>query len=132
MPMDENEKKELVKKIMEQRKALWKGEVKKGRNSEKTSRQIHPEKVEEATTEVDPTAAIPVHDIPVEVTQKDDTHADHSDNKSAMDKDKFSLMTELRKMGELGFRVIFTVICILISALLLGVLIGYGITAVDF
>jgi len=35
MPMDENEKKELVKKIMEQRKALWKGEVKKGRNSEK-------------------------------------------------------------------------------------------------
>jgi len=124
-------KKELVKKIMEQRKALWKGKDKTDRNSE-TSGQFRQERVEEATTKVNPTAAIPVHDIPIEIAQKDDTHADYNDNKSTMDKEKLSLRTELRKMGELGARVIFTVICILISALLLGVLIGYGITALNF
>lgn len=127
MPMDENEKKELVKKIMEQRKAMWKGEV----VADRKSRQSISSNREKPSFSVAPNAVIPtVSEIPVEIT--DDDFSDFNKSDTALKhRTRLSIKEELRKGGELGFRITFTVISILVSALLLGIIGGYLLTALD-
>jgi hypothetical protein len=128
MPMDDSEKKELVKKIMEQRKAMWKGEVV---TDQKSKQSVPPS--QQNITDVVPTASMPVSDIPVIISKDDYTDFDNTDNAELTEhKPKFSMKAEFYKGKELGLRVIFTVISILVAALLLGIVIGYLITTLDF
>ena len=114
MPMDENEKKELVKKIMEQRKAMWRGE------SISDQPQTQPQtKPEESTAKnvTDQTLSPESNDalddsIPVdfEIPEK----------RGVWEK----ITEEFRKSGELGWKV-FLIMMSLIGAIMFGVLIGY-------
>ena len=108
MPMDENEKKELVKKIMEQRKAMWKGEA----MSERPRRHTQP-KPEESTIR---------HQVSTSSSQ-----SPISDLKSQISRSGVwgRLAGELRKSGELSWKTIFFVIIVIVGAIMLGVLIGY-------
>lgn len=124
MPMDENEKKELVKKIMEQRRAMW-GE-KSISDQPQTQPQTKPEKstaknVTDKTISPESNSVLPLRggtrdalddSIPVdfEIPEK----------KGLWEKIK----EEFRKSGELGWKV-FLIMMALIGAIMFGVLIGY-------
>jgi hypothetical protein len=112
MPMDENEKKELVKKIMEQRKAMWVGksisdqsqtqpQTKSERPTTKNVKTLSPE----STDTID-------NSIPVDF--------EIPDRKGLWEKIK----EEFRKSGELGWKV-FLIMVVLIGAIMFGVIIGY-------
>ncbi|HGJ66888.1 TPA: hypothetical protein ENS27_16130 [bacterium] len=120
--MDDNEKKELVKKILEQRKALWKGE---DTNREKKSKESSPIIKNEFETKEDKEDTT-MREIPVDITSDEPDNSNQGKRKT-----KFSLKEELRKTGDLGFKVIFAVIGMLIVALLFGIAIGFIIT-LDF
>jgi len=112
MPMDENQKKELVKKIMEQRKAMWKGE------SISDHPQTQPQTKSEGSTAKNVKTLSPEstdtidNSIPVDF--------EIPDKKGLWEK----ITEEFRKSGELGWKV-FLIMMALIGAIMFGVLIGY-------
>jgi len=126
MPMDDNEKKELVKKIMEQRRAMWSGEAVSDHKPRKTS---------QTSRQNDPTASIPntikaSNEIPVNITDED-VFGDIKDI-SDKGKPKPSKESKLEKDGEYSFKIIFSAVSILIIALLTGIVLGYILTILDF
>jgi hypothetical protein len=122
MPMDDNEKKELVKKILEQRKALWKGEDTNREKESKESLPIIKNEFEPKEDKEDTT----MREIPVDITSDEPDNSNQGKRKT-----KFSVREELKKTGDLGFKVIFAVIGMLLVALLFGIAIGFIIT-LDF
>lgn len=123
MPMDENEKKELVKKILEQRKALWQGE---DTNKEKKAKETSPTIIKNEPELKEDKEDIAMREIPVDISSNE-----HDNPIQRKRKTKFSVKEELKKTGDLGFKVIFAVIAMLIVALLFGIAIGFIIT-LDF
>ena len=114
MPMDENEKKELVKKIMEQRKAMWKGES----TSDRPQRQPRIKPKESTTINVIRKTPSPESTNVIDNTIPVDFEI--PDKKGAWRR----ITEELKKSSELGWKA-FLIMVALIGAIMLGVLIGY-------
>jgi|WetSurMetagenome_2_1015567.scaffolds.fasta_scaffold135544_2 hypothetical protein len=114
MPMDEDEKKELVKKIMEQRKAMWGG--KPISDQPQTQPSIKPE---ESTTKS-------VREEPILLKSNDTLDDAIPVDFEIPEKKRLwgKITDEFGKSGELGWKV-FLIMVALVGAIMIGVLIGY-------
>jgi len=124
MPMDENEKKELVKKIMEQRKAIWKGESLSDRPLRQPLSFRRVTEEQKLRNEQPTTASIKRQNIPADPAN----FLDNSISTELAIPDKKGLWKrlteELRKSSELGWKA-FLIIIALIGVIMFGILIGY-------
>ena len=112
--MDENQKKELVKKIMEQRKAMWKGE------SISDQPQTQPQTKSEGSTAKNVTNQILSPESTDTIDNSIPVDFEIPDKKRLWEK----ITDEFRKSGELGWKV-FLIMMALIGAIMFGVIIGY-------
>jgi hypothetical protein len=123
MPMDENEKKELVKKIMDQRRAIWKSEPMSERpkkhsqsGQEESTHNIADSNTSEQTISANP--------VDVSAANNQFTEFILPTKKSVWR----SLFGELKKSNDLGWKTIFFVIIVLVGAITIGILFGYLIS----
>ena len=120
MPMDENEKKELVKKIMDQRRAIWKGEPMSERQKKhsQSGQEESTHHIADSNTSQQIVSANPVD---VSTVNNQFTEFILPVKKSV----RRNLSSELKKSNDLGWKTIFFVIIALVGAITIGVLFGY-------
>jgi hypothetical protein len=127
MPMDENTKNELIKKIQEQRRALWKGEPLS--NQPRRQTQSDPETT---TPSVDPDISKQSEHInDVDVLKLSDLIPD-SQNSADEIETKRGLWGWLRSEDSgLSWKKAIFIVSALIGAILLGIFLGYFATILE-
>jgi len=111
MPLDEEQKKELIKKIMEQRKALWEPKTRKP-HKEKREKKVELRKIDSDLTGWGRKT-------------NDDQGSEVSGQSIRSKKIGAKLTSEIRKSAELDWKIVIYVILIIIGAIIVGVVIGY-------